>query len=176
MGGTNKYFKPIETFTLPRRLANETLVALRAEGRFAVESLVFWAGSVDDGKATITHIFVPKGEGVFKHPLQVRVDDHVIAAVCGGLDPPKLVLLAQVHTHRGEAFHSPSDDRFSLDTPGYLSLVVPNFGRGDSSAWHEWAFYECQGQGRFRPIDVAERTRRLLIAPDGAVTIHDIHA
>jgi hypothetical protein len=176
MVGTSKYFKPIETFALPATLLDETLIALRAEGGFSVESLVFWGGSVDSGKATITHVFVPKGEGVSKHPLQVRVDDHVIAALCGQLDPPRLMLLGQVHTHRDEAFHSPSDDRFSLDTPGYLSLVVPNFGRGDASAWHEWAVYECQGRGRFRPMDAVERSRRLLIAPDGAVTIHDVHA
>jgi proteasome lid subunit RPN8/RPN11 len=38
---------------------------------------------------------------------------------------------AQVHTHPGPAYHSGRDDAFALvSTPGYLSLVVPNFALG----------------------------------------------
>jgi hypothetical protein len=37
----------------------------------------------------------------------------------------------QVHTHPQEAFHSPSDDAFPIiHTPGFLSLVIPNFAMG----------------------------------------------
>ena len=37
----------------------------------------------------------------------------------------------QVHTHPGKAFHSPVDDAFPVvHTPGFLSLVIPNFGLG----------------------------------------------
>ena len=176
MGEINRYFKPIETFALPATLLEETLVALRVEGGFRVESLVFWAGSVYNGKAAVTHVFVPKGEGVFKHPLQVRVHDSVVAALCGELDPPRLVLLGQVHTHLEEAFHSPTDDRFSLDTPGYVSIVIPKFGRDNAGSWHRWAFYECESRGQFREIDAGERARRFLIAPDGNVKVHDVRA
>ena len=176
MDATNKYFQAIDTFTLPAALLDETLAALRAEGQLRVESLVFWAGSVQNGAATVTHVVVPKGDGVFKHPLQVRIDENVLAAVCDLVDPPRLLLLGQVHTHLGDAFHSPTDDRFSLDTPGYLSIVIPNFARDDAALWHLWAFYECQGGGRFRPIDGAERAYRFIVAPHRTVTVHDVHA
>jgi hypothetical protein len=37
----------------------------------------------------------------------------------------------QVHTHQNRAFHSPSDDAFPIvHTPGFLSLVIPNFAMG----------------------------------------------
>jgi hypothetical protein len=37
----------------------------------------------------------------------------------------------QVHTHQKRAFHSPSDDAFPIiHTPGFLSLVIPNFAMG----------------------------------------------
>ena len=176
MGVTNKYFPRIDTFALSAALLAETLAALRAEGEFRVESLVFWGGVVADGVAVVTDVFVPKGPGVYKHPLQVRISDRVIAALCGELDPPRLVLLGQVHTHMEAAFHSPSDDRFSLDTPGYVSIVIPEFARGEVSAQNEWAFYECEGGGHFRAIDAQERVRRFLITPDGAVTVHDVRA
>lgn len=176
MGGTTRYFPRIETFALPAALLDQTLAALRAEGEFRVESLVFWGGAVADRMAVVTHVFVPKGQGVHKHSLQVRVDESVIAALCGQLDPPRLVLLGQVHTHMGTAFHSQSDDRFSLDTPGYVSIVIPEFARGDASARNQWAFYECEGSGRFRAIQAKERSRRFLITPDGPVTVHDVRA
>lgn len=35
----------------------------------------------------------------------------------------------QVHTHPYEAFHSATDDAFPIvHTPGFLSLVIPDFG------------------------------------------------
>lgn len=177
MVDTSKYFPTMGTFTLSASLLNETLAALRREGEYRVESLVFWAGTPKpDGTAVVTHVFVPKGAGVYLHALQVRVDENVIAALCGELDPPRLVLLGQVHTHMDEAFHSPSDDRFSLDTPGYISIVIPNFGRDDAEAWHTWAFYECEGGGRFHPLDSAECARRFIVVPDGAATVHDVRA
>ena len=37
----------------------------------------------------------------------------------------------QVHTHAGEAFHSATDDKWPVvATPGFISLVIPNFAMG----------------------------------------------
>ena len=42
-----------------------------------------------------------------------------------------MVVRVQVHTHPGRAFHSATDDRFPIvHLPGFLSLVIPNFGIG----------------------------------------------
>jgi hypothetical protein len=41
---------------------------------------------------------------------------------------------AQVHTHGHEAFHSETDDAYpAVQTPGFLSLVIPWFARGPVS-------------------------------------------
>jgi hypothetical protein len=38
----------------------------------------------------------------------------------------------QVHTHPGSAFHSATDDAWPIvHTPGFLSLVIPNFAAGE---------------------------------------------
>jgi hypothetical protein len=176
MAEANRYFNAIDTFTLPATLLDTTLTTLRTEGESRVESLVFWAGHVSNDKAVVTHVFVPTGKGVLKHPLYVRIDDAVIAAICGELDPPRLVLLGQVHTHIGDAFHSSTDDRFSLDTPGYVSVVIPTFGRNGVDSWGQWAFYERESRGQFRELDAAERTRRFLIARDGNVEVRYVRA
>src|SRR5262249_23735065 len=95
-----------EEFEIPRRLLTRTVEVLRREGRGEVESIVFWGGSVGSGVTRVTHLFVPKGPGVKKHPFYVRVSDRVVASLGNLVDPPHLVLIGQVHTHKFEAFHS----------------------------------------------------------------------
>ncbi len=174
MGVKDKFFPHISKFVLSPSLLEATVTALQAEGRFEVESILFWAGTVSCGIATVTDVLIPKGPGVFQRPLHIRVDEGIIAALCDVLDPPRLVLLAQVHTHLEEAFHSYTDDHFSFGTPGLLSVVVPNAARDGVPRWSEWAFLECLGGSEFRLIENEDLDRRLSIESHD-VRIHEIH-
>lgn len=167
MDATDKYFPAIESYILPATLPEMTVQVLRAEGNLRVESLVFWAGYVNGSTAVVTQIFIPKGDGVFQHRLQHRIDERIIAAIGELLDPPQLVLLGQVHTHEHDAFHSPADDKFSLDTPGFLSVVIPDFASGESSAWQHWAFYECVASGTFRELPSDEIRKKFTLNGNG---------
>jgi hypothetical protein len=67
------------------------------------------------------------------------------------LNAKQIEIRAQVHTHRRQAFHSSLDDEFPfMQTAGFLSLVLPNFGLGPAGldncyltelipggAWHQ---------------------------------------
>jgi hypothetical protein len=176
MAERSDMFARIEQFELPWLLLQQTVEILRREGRFEVESLLFWVGRVLGTTAALSHIIVPKGHGVFQHPLQVRVDEAVMAAVCELIDPPERVLLAQVHTHIGEAFHSRADDQNSLDTPGYLSLVVPYAAKDDVAEWERWGFFECLGSQQFRRMAAQEIASRFVVTPDERITIHEVRA
>jgi hypothetical protein len=156
-------------------LLDATVKTLQTEGRFEVESILFWAGTVTNSVATMTDILVPKGRGLFQRPLHIRVDEGIIAALCDVLDPPRLVLLGQVHTHIEEAFHSYTDDHFSFGTCGLLSIVVPDAARAGAERWREWAILECQGGSEFRPIESEELSKRFSIGSQ-AVRLHEIHA
>jgi hypothetical protein len=175
MDGKDKFFPRISRFVLSLPLLDATAKTLQADGRFEVESILFWAGAVTNGVATVTDILVPKGWGLFQRPLHIRVDEGIVAALCDVLDPPRLVLLGQVHTHIDEAFHSYSDDHFSFGTSGLLSIVVPDAARGGAEPWREWAFLECQGGSEFRSIESEERSERFSIGSH-AVRTHEIHA
>lgn len=78
-----------------------------------------------------------------------RSEDGVAVAVDGQslfrmnveLSERGLRLVAQLHTHPGEAYHSDTDDRYSIVTArGGLSIVVPNFAR-DELRLEECAVY-----------------------------------
>lgn len=176
MAERSDVFQVIDQFEISWPLLQQTVEILRREGRFEVESILFWAGRVSGATAAISHIVVPKGPGVFQHPLQVRVNEAVMVAVCELIDPPERVLLAQIHTHIGEAFHSRADDQNSLDTPGYLSLVVPYAAKGDAKEWMQWGFFECLGAQRFRQMTTDEFAHRFVVKPDERITIHEARA
>ena len=45
-----------------------------------------------------------------------------------------LGIRVQIHTHPGRAYHSPTDDAFPIiHTPGFLSLVIPDYALGPIS-------------------------------------------
>lgn len=70
------------------------------------------------------------------HPVHVstpsyyEVDDAWLSRFWVSLHESGLMVSAQVHTHRGDAFHSPTDDAWPMvHTDGFLSLVIPRFAR-----------------------------------------------
>jgi hypothetical protein len=62
----------------------------------------------------------------------------------------------QVHTHPRAAFHSPTDDAFpAIQTPGFLSLVIPNFGLGPIG--FDGAYLtEIQQDGSWRKTSISD--------------------
>jgi hypothetical protein len=175
MADRNKFFPPISTFVLSRHLLEVTVNVLQTEGQFKVESILFWAGTVRDGIATVSDILVPKGPGVIQQRSLVRVDDQIIAALCDVLDPPRLVLLGQVHTHLAAAYHSYTDNHFCFETPGFLSVVVSRAGRDGAERWREWAFFECLGGPEFQPLTKRIVRRRFTMGSHD-VGVHEIYA
>ena len=63
----------------------------------------------------------------------------------------------QVHTHPGRAYHSSRDDALAVvATPGYLSLVIPNFAAGPVS--FDQAFLaERAADGTWQPVAIDAR-------------------
>jgi proteasome lid subunit RPN8/RPN11 len=107
-------------------LVDETLDALREGGREGVERVVFWLGRrAPTGNAAIEEIHVPLQEAAEDY---FRIPPDSMIAFMNHLRHGRLALLAQVHSHPAEAFHSPADDRWAVVRhEGGLSIVVPEF-------------------------------------------------
>lgn len=129
--------------TVPRRVIEQTGAALREYGGQGCEGLVLWLGRVEQrtggAEACVTHCLVPP-----QHPIQSEdgvgyfVSADTLFALNRLLAQHKLRLLAQVHSHPTEAFHSSTDDRYAIvTTEGGFSIVVPDFGERteDPSLW-----------------------------------------
>jgi proteasome lid subunit RPN8/RPN11 len=64
-------------------------------------------------------------------------------------------VVAQVHTHPGEAFHSPTDDRSpALSLPGFMSVVVPYYASGELDL-DRWYLAQLSPDGAWEQLEAA---------------------
>ncbi len=133
-----------------------TLGVLQRFGVEECEGLVLWIGEVAQGHARVTKAVVPdqrpikseEGVGYF-------VDGQALFDLNRKLADTGMRLIAQVHSHPGEAYHSEADDRYAIVTAeGGLSLVVPDFGRASADPT-SWAVYRLSNGG-WLELDAAQ--------------------
>jgi proteasome lid subunit RPN8/RPN11 len=143
-------------------VVSSTLGALQRCGREGFEGLVLWLGEIEGEAAHISKAIMPtqkptrneSGVGYF-------IDGETLFRLNQALTESGLRLIAQVHSHPSEAYHSNTDDRYAIVTAeGGLSFVVPNFGRAPSDPTI-WAIYRLT-EGKWRELDMVEA--RLLIS------------
>src|SRR5690349_5473099 len=133
-----------------------TLRVLQQFGSYGCEGLVLWIGEINQGRARITRAVVPdqtpikseEGVGYF-------IDSDVLFELNRKLSDTGLRLIAQVHSHPGEAYHSDTDDRYAIVTSnGGLSFVVPDFGKAPADPTL-WAVYRLNS-GTWHELDTIE--------------------
>ena len=138
----------------PLRLAKDivstTFRTLRECGRGECECVVYWtgpaAGDLVDG---------------FEHPIHTRspfgyeVDDNWLTEFWKRLAASKRSVRVQIHTHPGQAFHSPTDDEWPIvSRVGFVSIVIPHFAAAEQSLDRAWVGY-LQGDGKWRRLSSA---------------------
>lgn len=146
---------------VPGEIWAHTLRAIRAYGRLRSEGLVLWGGVVANQSLQVTGLYLPhhKAEG-WRAGLAPEEARWLVEALRARDEK----LVVQVHSHPNEAFHSPGDDaRAASFHTGYLSFVIPRFGRR-VSALTECAGYEYDGAA-FSELSREELQRRCHVLP-----------
>lgn len=73
--------------------------------------------------------------------------------------------VARIHSHPGEAFHSPTDDNNPVITfAGALSIVVPYFGLGLRQGLESCAVYRYSNDGRWEALPPGQSRDQWLVA------------
>ena len=122
-GEVNKYL-------LSHNILVESAHLLRSLSGGIQESVVLWAGTTKAGEALVRRIVVPLQFASAEH-FDVPLSERLKIAQQFSNSGEKL--LVQLHTHPGQAFHSPVDDRLALPRhTGALSIVVEDF----ADKWH----------------------------------------
>lgn len=120
----------VHALLVPRTIVQATLAHLQAGGARGCEEFAFWSGhAVGNGTVLVSRAFHPHTRQSRGH---VTVeDDAQLLAMTDIVHENDELVLCQLHTHPGEAFHSIADDQGAItDEVGFLSLVLPQFGAG----------------------------------------------
>ncbi len=137
----------VQRVTVKRSTIEAMLKVMQEFGSHGWEVLVLWLGQVEQGKAHVVRAFTPYQKAISSEDgVGYFVDGDTLFQLNRDLSENGLRLIAQVHSHPREAYHSEADDRYAIVTAeGGLSLVVPDFGRAPADPT-SWAAYRLNGR------------------------------
>ena len=152
---------------VPTQLALDAHAHLRRTGARGYEAFALWAGVVEAQNAFVRATYIPVQEGLrLQEGLCVIVDGPELHRLNVWLYEHKLTLIAQLHSHPDEAYHSETDDAFPIvTTVGGLSLVLPDFAR-DPFSFDRCAVYRLSWKGEWDELS-AQQIRNLMVLVEG---------
>lgn len=135
----NNGFLDLTQITVARSLADEARAHLREVGRSGYEGFALWVGVRANQDFVVKQTIIPAQIG-HRSPdgVCVSVGPEELHRINVWLYENGMSLIAQLHSHPGDAYHSDTDDTFPIATTvGALSLVLPNY------AVRPFALEEC---------------------------------
>lgn len=153
---------PKETvYQIPLRVIETTLKHLQKYGDVDLEAVGYWIGPYKDCAATTDRLWVPRFKATV---VSYDVEPAEMLRLKKDLDGSGYVLLAQVHSHPGDAFHSDRDD-INAASPwlGFISVVVPDGGRISRPFFDAAEVFEHAGKCRWRHLDQEEKRSRFIV-------------
>jgi len=171
---------------LPVQVIEKTLKIMQRYGEQNRECIAYWLGEqLDEDSIVIDEVYIPKQRAT---AIASKVQETDVAKLFSILEIDEKVLVAQLHTHPGSAFHSLIDDEYPVAfEENFLSLVVPHYGFIDTGSfpklskvyiyneglWSEIPFEEVFTiiPGRFRE-DLFHRTKLLIKEYTSHASVH----
>jgi hypothetical protein len=154
----------VRRYRVSRELLARSSATLRTTGAGQREAVLLWRGRVlgpDSMEATA--VVVPRqitGPRHFNVPLDERMRIADEASLMGEL------VVAQMHTHPSEAFHSRADDELAIIKHiGAISIVVPNFGMKWEGDLTDTSIHIHLGRCRWRELSGSEVAALFEVVP-----------
>lgn len=145
------------TYSVPSEVLSDTQGLLRDAGFAGREGYVVWVGDLDARGGHVRAVWPVSSQ---TSHADARASYRDVLALSDQLQEREWFILAQIHSHPRSAFHSSIDDAHPIShQPGFISIVVPDFGAGAPGGG--WRVHEYLGSGRFRLLDSEEANRRM---------------
>lgn len=154
----------VKKVLVPQRMISAGHDVLRAAGRAQLEGMVLWAGTLAGPTVQVTELIVPQQRGLrTADGVCVIVDGDELHRLNVHLFERQLLLIAQLHSHPGRAYHSKTDDNYAVATNiGCFSLVIPDFAVRPFSL-DECAVYRLGDSGSWDEVDPSQLPNQLVI-------------
>lgn len=154
----------VDRLILSSAHAATTQEHLREVGRKGGEGLVVWAGVQHVNVFEVLTVIVPEQRALrTASGVCVLIDDGALHRLNVWLHKNNQRLIAQVHSHPGEAYHSSMDDEYAVVTAaGCFSLVVPDFAVRRFSI-SETAVYRLSNSGRWTEVSLRQAVATIVV-------------
>lgn len=152
------------SLSVPTTVVDETLASLRRAGDRRAEGVVLWLGRKETRGNVVSEAYVPEQETACDY---FRILPPAMVALLAHLGDTGTFIVAQVHSHPREAFHSKADDTWAIVRHlGALSLVVPHFARGTTvdNFIRQIAAFRLSATNAWQELDAADREATIEIA------------
>jgi hypothetical protein len=111
--------------TVSNLVWSETIAHFRRCGAGRRECVTYWTGPIAQPAVIDRSVHPTHSAG----PGSYELDERWLHEFWVDLASAGRCVRVQLHTHGFEAFHSRTDDLWPIvHTPGFLSIVIPNFG------------------------------------------------
>lgn len=160
----NSGFLDLEEVRVPRRAADEAQAHLRNVGENGFEAFALWAGVRSERRFFVKETIIPAQTG-YRLPdgVCVTVGPEELHRINVWLYEHEMTLIAQLHSHPEEAFHSDTDDAFPIATTlGSLSLVLPDYASRPFNL-QECAVYRLMPKTGWTPVSPGAAARLIIV-------------
>lgn len=152
----------IKKLIIPFECIEVVYTHLRRAGNQRVEGVALFAGKETGDDFHVENTVVPKQQAMrLESGLLYAVGSDELHRLNVWLYENKKSLIAQIHSHPTEAYHSDTDDAFPIvATVGGFSIVVPDFAMGPIDI-DLWAVYRLSSKSIW--VELNEKEKRTLI-------------
>ena len=141
-------------YVVPAGLLAESAEMLRSMSSEAQEAVLLWAGTQHASRVPVHRIIAPRQYTSRVH-FEVTMQERI--RIIRELAERGEVLVAQLHTHPGPAFHSTTDDHRALPRhTGAISIVVANFAEAWKGDLLDASINRHLGQGKWVELSPAQ--------------------
>ncbi|HEY3827662.1 MAG TPA: hypothetical protein VGL57_00560 [Solirubrobacteraceae bacterium] len=125
---------------MPANMGATIAETAQTAGAQIVETGGFLLGRVNTSDATV--LALTGDAGVTRRKDLFQVSGLALSMLFEWADDHDLTVLAQWHSHRLDAFLSPTDLKYGLNVRGFQTTVIPYYQRpsSDPTAWGWWTF------------------------------------
>lgn len=165
--------KRINVFLIPKKVLSESREYLRKHGRDGNEGFMCWSGIIKDqfNAAIRSCIYAKSSDTSSQGFLHARIGLPSVFEIGQQVYEKREFLLAQLHTHAFEAFHSSVDDNFPISHKiGFISIVVPLFAKKtfyNNKTLVNCSINEYLGFGKWRELSPDEVRKRFRVIKEG---------
>lgn len=152
----------IKEIRIPLQCINQAYGTMRDAGSRGLEGVALFAGIENGNIFEIMTTIIPKQNALnLEGGLLYSVDGEELHKIDIWLYNNKQSLIAQIHSHPGEAYHSETDDAYPIiAVAGGISIVVPDFAIGPIEI-RQWAAYRLHAYRKW--VRLSEEEKAALI-------------